>query len=163
MIFPQSRGENGLGWRQEDDTWWILTPSEPKGTSLQLEDSGISKFFQDQFLVDCLFLKGKDKKWGRLLQAPKEVEGLEDFTARVWLPTHALGKYRVVWTQLKAKQIICSETRCSMHLHYFYTFLSHPTFHEHPAHWERLQTRLLCRHCRCGGTYHRPAGPWCLS
>lgn len=62
LDIPTVMGKKWLG-RQEHDTWWILTPLEPKGTSLQLDDSsGISKLFQDQFLVDCLFLKVKSKK-----------------------------------------------------------------------------------------------------
>lgn len=104
----------------------------------------------------------KGKKRGRLLQPPKEVQRPEVFTARVWLPTWALRKFRVVWSQLHANQLICTESTCFMHLPLFLYFF--------------ITCHLPWTFCSLGKTteqgplqaqqvwrYQGPAGSWCVS
>lgn len=104
-------------WHQMD-----LHFPEPNRTSLQVEEWWPLKTLWP--VPHCLFLKEAGKKWGRLLQTPKELQRPEVFTARVWLPSCALGKRGVVDRQLQAKWLICTESKWFMHLPSFLYFFS---------------------------------------
>lgn len=140
--------KNGLGWRGH---LWTFTPSGPSGTSLQLEDiqssDGISKLSQNMFLIVCLFLKGRNETGCFSLQ--RRYRGVHSKSLTAYLCPR-----KIQWSGANFKQnsSFALNPRALCICHYFYTSLSHATFHEHPAPWERWQSRVLCRHGRCGGT-----------